>query len=76
MMYIKTEIDGFSRDPGSKAIINTNVDRIATYKKQREEKIKVNNVVTEQERLANEVHNIKQDLQDIKSILQEISKRL
>ena len=69
-------IDGFYRDPGSKAIINTNVERIAAYKKQREERLRIHGVAAEQERLAVEVQEIKQDLNDIKSILQEISKRL
>lgn len=75
-MLVKTEIDGFCRDPATKAIINTNIDRIAAYKKQREERIKLNSVAAEQEHLAAEVKAIKQDLNDIKSILQEISKRL
>ena len=69
-------IDGFYREPGSKAIINTNVERIAAYKKQREERLRLYGVAAEQERLAVEVQEIKQDLNDIKSILQEISKRL
>lgn len=75
-MLLKTDLDGFSRDTQSKAVINTNVEQIRKYKQEREERIKLQTVAERQTHLTEEIDTIKQDLNDIKSLLQEISKRL
>lgn len=67
--YFKTDADGFARDPRSKAIINTNKQSMAQYKQQRAERLA-------RESLSDEVNSLKQDVQDIKNMLQEICKRL
>lgn len=76
MNHVKTELDGFVRDLSSKAIINTNVEHIKKFKQEREERLKLQAVTSQQQQLATEVDNIKRDLNDIKSLLLDISKRL
>jgi hypothetical protein len=76
MNLAKTDLDGFSRDLTSKAVINTNVEHIRKYKEEREAKLKLMSVQERQQHMSDEIDGMKQDLNDIKSLLQEISKRL
>lgn len=69
MELIKTDADGFVRDPNSTAIINTNREGMSQYKQQRAERLA-------RAQLSDEVDGLKRDVQDIKNMLQEICKRL
>jgi len=70
MEFIKVEgHDGLVRDPNTKAIINTNRDDYEKYKKQRETKLKEKEKV---ERIESDVNSIKNDLDEIKSILRSL----
>jgi hypothetical protein len=62
-MLVKTNLDDFYRDVQSNAIINTNVEKIRQYKQQRESLMKMQN-------LASDVEMLKQDMSEIKSMLQ------
>lgn len=62
-MLVKTNLDDFYRDTQSNAIINTNVEKIRQYKQQRESLMKVQS-------LASDVETLKQDMSEIKSMLQ------
>lgn len=68
-MLVKTDLDGFYRDTTTNAVINTNVEKINQYKKQREEKIRMDSVIQE-------VESLRHDINEIKSMLLHISKRL
>ena len=67
-MLIKTDLDGFYRDTNSNAVINTNVEKVNQYKQQREERIKLHNVISD-------VESLKSDISEIKQLLINLSKR-
>ena len=61
--YLKVEDNpNIVRDPDTKAILSVNVDAEQAYKKQREEKRKMRNML-------NEFETVKNDLAEIKSLL-------
>jgi hypothetical protein len=61
--YLKVEDNpNIVRDPDTKAILSVNVDAEEVYKKQREEKRKMRNML-------NEFETVKNDLAEIKSLL-------
>jgi hypothetical protein len=62
---IKTDIPDLVRDMDSRAILNTNTNDYLAYKNKRDRERKLNNVV-------DEIDQIKQDMADIKSMLQQI----
>ena len=62
---IKTDIPNLVRDMDSRAILNTNTNEYLAYKTKRERERKINSVV-------DEIDQIKQDMADIKSMLQQI----
>ena len=68
-MLVKTDLDGFYRDTSSTAVINTNVEKINQYKQQRDDRIKMQSVISD-------VESLKQDLDEIKQMLINISKRV
>lgn len=62
---IKTDIPNLVRDMDSRAILNTNTNDYLAYKTKRDRERKLNSVV-------DEIDQIKQDMADIKSMLQQI----
>lgn len=62
---IKTDVPNLVRDMDSRAILNTNTNDYLAYKTKRDRELKLNNVV-------DEIDQIKQDMADIKSMLQQI----
>ena len=62
---IPTEDLNFARDPGSNAVINTNVSAYALYKQQREG-------AKNTDRLSAEVETLKTELDEIKSLLKQV----
>jgi|688.fasta_scaffold952562_2 hypothetical protein len=62
---IKTDIPNLVRDMDSRAILNTNTNEYLAYKTKRDRERKLNSVV-------DEIDQIKQDMADIKSMLQQI----
>ncbi len=54
-----------ARDRNSNAILNVNTQELNKYKKDREEKLKIRQVIEDQEQL-------KQDINDIKLLLQQL----
>lgn len=66
---IKTDADGFVRDTQSNAVINTNVEALSQYKRERAERLRA-------DQLEQEVMSLKQDVTDIKHMLQQICERL
>lgn len=68
-MLIKTDVEGFYRDTNTNAVINTNVEKINQYKRQREEKLRMDAVIQD-------VESLKQDIGEIKALLLQLSKRL
>ena len=67
-MLVKTDLEGFVRDTASNAVINTNVERMNLYKQQREERIKMQEVVRD-------VEALKHDIGEIKDMLIALTKR-
>lgn len=67
-MHIKTDLEGFVRDTASNAVINTNVERMNLYKQQREERMKVQQVIQD-------VETLKHDISEIKDLLIALTKR-
>lgn len=67
-MKVQTEDNSFSRDINNKALINNN---IGALQRRRMEKKRHNKLLE----LENEVNVIKQDLQEIKSLLKELTNR-
>jgi cell fate (sporulation/competence/biofilm development) regulator YmcA (YheA/YmcA/DUF963 family) len=53
------------RDLGNQAVLNTNVDALTAYKKRREK-------AKEIDRTLDDINNIKQDINDLKSLMQRI----
>lgn len=62
---VKTDIPDLVRDMDSRAILNTNTNEYLAYKTKRDRERKLNSVV-------DEIDQIKQDMADIKSMLQQI----
>ena len=65
---IPTNHDSFFRDPSSTAVINTNIDALNAYKKQRERLLKTDKVF-------HEVEELKQEISEIKSMLSQLLNR-
>ena len=65
MNLVKTDLDGFSRDLDSNAIINTNVEKMEQYKRQRAERLKL-------QQTSVEVEELRQDVAEIKALLLEL----
>ena len=53
------------RDEDNNAILNTNINGLEAYKKQRDKQRKVDNMV-------NDVDKLKNDLKDIKNLLEQL----
>lgn len=67
-MTIKTEIEGFIRDPKNSALINTNATAYVQYKEKRKQH-------QDYSTLKNEVDSLKEDLGSIKNMLQILIQR-
>lgn len=65
---IKTEIEGFARDPKTNALINTNAAAYNSYKEKRKQHNELSN-------LKSEVDNLKEDIGSIKHMLQILIQR-
>jgi hypothetical protein len=63
MSYVKVENSPYLvRDSGSKAILNTNAEGLAGYKKDRETRIKLSLILSEHDELVKRVENIQNTL--------------
>jgi len=67
-MIIKTDAEGFTRDPSSSALINTNAAAYVQYKEKRKQQQDYNV-------LKNDVDSLKEDLGSIKTMLQILIQR-
>lgn len=67
-MIIKTEIEGFVRDPNNSALINTNAAAYVQYKEKRRQH-------QDYSALRNDVDSLKEDLGSIKNMLQILIQR-
>ena len=67
-MTLKTEIEGFIRDPKNSALINTNAAAYVQYKEKRKQQ-------QDYSTLKNEVDSLKEDLGSIKTMLQILIQR-
>lgn len=67
-MKIKTAADNLMRDTSNHALLNTDKQAYLLYKRQRKEEISVSS-------LQHEVGQLKTDIADIKSMLQQILNR-
>ena len=65
MTYIKTEVAGLVRDGSSRAILNTDSVAFAAYKQHRQAQ-------NETARLKEDVAELRNDIQDIKSLLERL----
>jgi len=63
--YEKTDVDGLVKDTESKALLSNDLQGLAAYKARREREKQVNNVV-------DDVEELKTDIKEIKSLLQEL----
>lgn len=63
--YVKTNKENFVRDTKTNAIINTDVVAFEAYKRERDRILKA-------DALAEEVDSIKNEIYDIKNLLQQI----
>ena len=66
--YIKTDEENFIRDRKTTAVLNTDIEALAAYKKERERRVRVESVVEE-------VESIKNDLSQIKELLSTLVNR-
>lgn len=67
-MKVQTEDKNFSRDINSKALINNNISALQRRRMEKKRQDKLSE-------LDNEVSTMKQDLQEIKSLLKELTNR-
>jgi hypothetical protein len=65
---VPTNHDSFCRDISSTAVLNTNVDALSAYKKQRERLIKT-------DKIFEDVEELKQQMSDIHSMLSQLLNR-
>lgn len=65
MKLIPTEDLNFARDPGSNAVINTNINAYKMYKQQREG-------MKNTDRLTQDVEVLKSELGEIKNLLKQV----
>lgn len=66
MKYAKVrENPELVRDMNSKAILNTNRSALESYKKKREKQQELNSAI-------NDINNMKQDINDLKTLMQRI----
>ena len=61
--YIKTDAEGFVKDPSSGAILSVDNNKLTAYKKQKQF---INNSIKNNER----IERVERDLSDIKQMLQ------
>jgi cell fate (sporulation/competence/biofilm development) regulator YmcA (YheA/YmcA/DUF963 family) len=53
------------RDLGNQAVLNTNVDALTAYKKRREKSKEIDQTI-------DDINNMKQDINDLKTLMQRI----
>lgn len=66
---------GLVRDTRSSAILNTSQQELAKYREERDFKLKLQNVMEKSDGLEQDVAEIKNDMQEIKLLLQQLIKK-
>jgi hypothetical protein len=73
---LKEKASGFTeRDLHSKAILNTDSSGLLRYKIQRQKSLKLNEGVAEVQRVREEIHSMKNEMEEIKKLLLKITNR-
>jgi len=73
---LKEKASGFTeRDLHSKAILNTDSSGLLRYKIQRQKSLKLNEGVAEVQRVREEIHSMKTEMEEIKKLLLKITNR-
>lgn len=67
--FVKTDHPDFIRDTQTTALLNTNIKGLEAYKIQRDRILRT-------DRLVEEVNELKNDVQDIKNLLNQIASKL
>jgi len=75
MYYKVTDEPNLVRDANSKAILNVNTDALNKYKKEKEEKMKLKNVIDGFDNLKNELQVTKNDISEIKQMLMQLMEK-
>jgi len=60
--YVKTDAENFIRDRKNAAVLNTDLDSLATYKKERERILRADSIVED-------VNSLKKEFSEIKDLL-------
>jgi hypothetical protein len=77
MDYIKVkDYPDLVRDKKSNAILNKDVDALNKYREERERLLKIKNAVDETPNLKKDLEQTKQDVQEIKLMLQKIMEKI
>ena len=66
--YVKTDVEGYVKDPKSGAILNVDLERLNAYKKQKK-------FFEDQQQNALRIDKLENDIGDIKEMLQQLLKR-
>jgi uncharacterized protein (DUF342 family) len=75
MEKLKIEnVEGWVKDPASKAILNTDLSSLEQYKINRRKNMLINNMEEDLTNVKNELEELKTDIKDIKNILLQFIK--
>jgi 5'-3' exonuclease len=66
--YIKTDVEGFVKDPVSGAVLNVDTEKLSAYKKQKQ-------FYENNKKNSERIEKLENDIGDIKEMLQQLLKR-
>jgi len=66
--YIKTDVEGFVKDPSSGAVLNVDTEKLSAYKKQKQ-------FYENNKKNSERIEKLENDIGDIKEMLQKLLKR-
>jgi 5'-3' exonuclease len=66
--YIKTDVEGFVKDPSSGAVLNVDTEKLSAYKKQKQ-------FYENNKKNSERIEKLENDIGDIKEMLQQLLKR-
>jgi len=66
--YIKTDVEGFVKDPSNGAVLNVDTEKLSAYKKQKQ-------FYENNKKNSERIEKLENDIGDIKEMLQKLLKR-
>ena len=75
-MYLKVKDEpSLVRDSKSNAVLNVNNDALNKYKKEKEQALKMKNVIEEHSEIKKQLEKTQQDISDIKLMLMQLMEK-